>query len=233
MTAIPIVALDVADSAAAMKLVTVLEGSCSFYKIGSQLFTAAGPSVVAAVRDRGNEVFLDLKFHDIPNTVEGAARSAVSLGASLLTVHASGGTRMIAGAVAGVAGSRCEVLAVTVLTSLAAADLGGAWGRAGVSVEKEVLRLAAMAVEAGAHGLVCAGTDVGALRRALGPRVRFVVPGVRLSGDSVNDQARVVTPGEAVAAGASHVVLGRTVTGAADPAAAMRRALAELGRPDG
>jgi orotidine-5'-phosphate decarboxylase len=227
--AIPIVALDVADTTSALSLVTVLDRQCGFYKIGSQLFTTAGPPVVAAVRERGTEVFLDLKFHDIPNTVESAARSAALLGVSLLTVHASGGKRMVAAAVAGVAGTRCEVLAVTVLTSLGAGDLAATWGRSGVSVEDEVLRLGAMAVEAGAHGLVCAGTEVAALRRALGPGVLLVVPGVRLSGDAASDQARVITPAAAAAAGASHIVLGRTVTAADDPRVAMRRVIAEMG----
>lgn len=227
--AMPIVALDVATAADALALVDALGEHCRFYKVGSQLYTVEGPAVVKALVDRGCEVFLDLKFHDIPNTVLGACRSAAMLGVSLLTVHATGGREMIQRAKDGArAGERCRVLAVTVLTSLVAPEVNAAWGRTDVVIEREVVRLAGIALAAGVDGLVCAGTEVGALRSAHGSSALLVVPGIRLPGDPVADQARVVTPRVASAAGASHIVVGRTVTAASDPVAAMHRVLAEL-----
>jgi orotidine-5'-phosphate decarboxylase len=226
---IPIVALDMPTAADALALVDALGESCRFYKIGSQLFTNAGPSVVESLVSRGCEVFLDLKFHDIPNTVRGACQSAAKLGVSLVTVHATGGREMLEHAVEGARESeRCRVLAVTVLTSLSAPEVNAGWGRTDVVVEREVVRLAGKALGAGVDGLVCAGTEVGALRAAHGPTPLLVVPGIRLPGDPTADQARVVTPRVAAAAGASHVVIGRTVSGAPDPATAMRRVIAEL-----
>ncbi|HEX6534958.1 MAG TPA: orotidine-5'-phosphate decarboxylase [Gemmatimonadaceae bacterium] len=222
-----IVALDVPSADAALSLVERLGDACDFVKVGSELFTAAGPEVVRALRDGGREVFLDLKVHDIPNTVRGAARSAAALGASLLTVHASGGRAMIEAAVEG-AGERCGVLAVTVLTSLDASALGEAWGRRVDDVEGEVLRLAELARGAGAHGVVCSGGEAGAVHARHGDALRLLVPGIRLAGGTVHDQKRVVTPEGAVAAGASYLVLGRVVTGAPDPAATLRGIRASL-----
>ncbi len=226
---VPIVALDVPTAERAMAIVEALGAACRFYKVGSELYTAAGPSVVRALVDRGADVFLDLKFHDIPNTVRQAARSAGALGARLLTVHAVGGTSMVAAAVDG-AGDGCGVLAVTVLTSQDAAGLAAAWGRASVEVSAEVLRLADVAREAGAHGVVCSGHEAAAVRARCGSALRTLVPGVRFADGAAHDQVRVVTPREAAAAGAGYVVLGRAVTGAADPAAALERARAELER---
>ena len=229
VTTIPIVALDVPTAQAALSLVDTLGDACRFYKIGNQLYTAAGPAVVEAVIARGCEVFLDLKFHDIPNTVLGACRSAATLGVSLVTVHATGGREMLEQAVEGArSNERCRVLAVTVLTSLSAPEVNAAWGRTDVVIEREVVRLAGKALSAGVAGLVCAGAEVGVLRAAHGAGPLLVVPGIRLPGDPASDQARVVTPRVAAAAGASHVVVGRTVTGAPDPATAMRRLIAEL-----
>jgi orotidine-5'-phosphate decarboxylase len=225
----PVVALDVASHAAAVALVDRLGPACGFYKIGLELFTAAGPAVVEALRARGLDVFLDLKLHDIPNTVAGAARSAGRLGVRLLTVHATGGAAMVRAAVDGF-GPRSDggVLAVTVLTSLDAAAVAAAWGRAAVEVAGEVLRLADVAAGAGAHGVVCSGHEAAAVRDRHAGRLATLVPGVRLAGDGAGDQRRVVTPAGAAAAGARYVVLGRTVTGAADPAAALLRAKGEL-----
>lgn len=221
MRAIPIVALDVSSAAAALAFVDRLGDSCTFYKIGSELFTREGPAVVQAVRDRGRDVFLDLKFHDIPNTVRQAAAVAASLGVRLITVHASGGRQMLEEAVAG-AGTGCGVLAVTVLTSLDADTLGAIWGRERVDVAAQVLRLADLAKSAGAHGIVCSGHEVEAVRARHGKVLKTLVPGIRLAGGEGHDQARVMTPDAAVKAGADYLVLGRVVTEAADPAAVMQ-----------
>jgi orotidine-5'-phosphate decarboxylase len=228
----PIVALDVPSLAAARAIVDRLGAPCDFYKVGLQLFVAEGPSAVGWLRDQGKRVFLDLKLHDIPNTVRAAARSAVAHGASLLTVHASGSAAMLAAAVDGAGaqdGTGCGVLAVTVLTSLAAADVELAWGRPVASVQEEVLRLAGIARAAGTFGVVCAGTEAAGVVAAHGPALRVLVPGVRGPGDASHDQARVVTPAAAAAAGAAYVVLGRMVTAAADPVAAFAAAAAQLG----
>lgn len=227
MTPVPIVALDVPDEERALTLVRRLGATCDFYKIGGELFTARGPSVVDAIRREGKRVFLDLKFHDIPNTVRAAARSAARCGASLLTVHSLGGRAMIASAVEG-AGDECGVLAVTVLTSLDRDVLSAALGKPIASVSDEVSRLARVALEGGARGVVCSGLEAARISADYSGRLETLVPGVRLGGDSADDQSRVVTPGDAARAGATYVVLGRTVTGAAEPADAMRRAVREL-----
>jgi orotidine-5'-phosphate decarboxylase len=224
------VALDVPTASAAMALVNELGETCRFYKVGNELFTAAGPSVVAAIREQAREVFLDLKFHDIPNTVAGGVRNAAKLGASLVTVHASGGMSMLrAAADAARDAGNCRVLAVTVLTSLSAEDVSAAWGRgAGLDVEAEVLRLADAAAEAGAHGVVCGGGEARAVSERFGDRLSILVPGVRAAGGASQDQARIVTPREAAAAGARYVVVGRMVTGAPDRRRAMLTVSLEL-----
>lgn len=234
MSARVIVALDVSTAHRAIELVRNLGPACDFVKVGSELFTAAGPAVVrdlAAGDADGPEraIFLDLKFHDIPATVRGAARSAAALGASLLTVHASGGREMVEAAVEG-AGPGCGVLAVTVLTSLDAAALGGAWGRMVADVTEEALRLSDIARSAGARGVVCAGTEAAAIRARHGGSLELLVPGIRLAGGDAHDQRRVSTPAAAVAAGASYLILGRAVTAARDPVAALARARAEAER---
>jgi orotidine-5'-phosphate decarboxylase len=228
-----IVALDVRGADAARALVERLGEACDFYKVGSELFTAAGPGVVEWLRQAGKEVFLDLKLHDIPNTVGGAARSAASLGASLLTVHASGGAAMIRSAVEG-AGDRTRVLAVTVLTSLDSASLGAAWGRQAPVVADEVLRLAGVAAAAGAHGIVCGGSEAAVVRARHGESLALLVPGIRLPGGAAHDQARSVTPAEAVRAGARYLVLGRAVREAPDPRRALEEVRADVAgrRPD-
>ena len=226
MTPIPIVALDLPDEERALALAGRLGDACGFYKVGSELFTAAGPSVVQALRKSGKRIFLDLKFHDIPNTVRAAARSAAGSGASLITVHAIGGIPMIEAAVAG-AGPDCGVLAVTVLTSLDVNALSAASGRAVASVSDEVSRLARLARLSGAHGVVCSGHEVARIR-AENDGLKTLVPGIRLAGDAANDQSRVMTPGEAGRVGATYIILGRTVTAAPDPAGAMKKVLREL-----
>ena len=233
--AIPIVALDVGSAGDALDLVRRLGESCRFYKVGSELFTAAGPSVVKALRDEGADVFLDLKLHDIPNTVAGAVRSAARLGVRLLTVHAVGGAAMLRAAQeaasSAAAESGCNLLAVTVLTSFDAESLAVAWGRENVEVEREVVRLAGEAASAGLHGVVCSGAEAAAVRGTYGDRLALLVPGIRLAGGSSHDQRRVMTPAAAQAAGASYLILGRAVTAAADPVRAMRTVLAELATP--
>jgi len=237
--AIPIVALDVGSAEEALALARRVGDRCRFFKVGSELFTAAGPAVVHSLqRELGADIFLDLKFNDIPNTVAGAVRSAAMLGVRLLTVHASGGRAMLEAAQDAWMGVRADggdgagaggVLAVTVLTSFDAVALGAAWGRgAGLSVEREVLRLAADAVEAGVHGVVCSGEEAASVHAAQGDRLALLVPGIRLPGGETHDQRRVMTPSAARRAGARYLVLGRAVTAAADPAVAMEAVLGEL-----
>jgi orotidine-5'-phosphate decarboxylase len=230
VTTTPIIALDVPAASAALSLVTELGDACGFYKVGNELFTAAGPSVVAAIREHGREVFLDLKFHDIPNTVAGGVRNAARLGASLVTVHASGGEAMLRAAAdaAREAGGHCQVLAVTVLTSLTAEAVAAAWGRSGLDVQSEVLRLAQVAAEAGVQGVVCGGSEARAVSERFGDRLSVLVPGVRAAGGAAQDQARVITPRGAAEAGARYIVVGRMVTGATDRRQAMQAVSREL-----
>lgn len=220
MTAIPIVALDFPDAERAMTLVQQLDEKCRFYKVGSELFTASGADIIQWLRDTGCDVFLDLKFHDIPNTVAGAMRNVAKMGVRLATVHASGGSKMMDAAVEA-AGTSCGVLAVTVLTSLDDAQLGEAWGKDRVDVENEVLRLAELARSSGVHGIVCSGQEAQAVHSRHGSALKLLIPGIRLPGDAADDQARIITPEAAVAAGATYLVLGRAVTAAKDPRAAM------------
>jgi orotidine-5'-phosphate decarboxylase len=227
MSTTPIVALDVQSAADALRIVDALGDRCRFYKIGSELFTAAGPGIVSRVRETGSDVFLDLKVHDIPNTVRGAARSAAALGVRLLTVHTIGGAAMLEAAVEG-AGDQLGVLAVTVLTSFDDESLALSSGRPGVSVHDEVVRLAEVAAAARVHGIVCSGAEAASLHARFGARLALLVPGIRMSGGASHDQRRVVTPAEAASAGARYIVLGRAVTGVDDPPAAMDAVLAEL-----
>ena len=230
MSTIPIVALDVAGQEAALKIVDQLGESCRFYKIGSELFTACGPSVVREVQARGAQIFLDLKYHDIPNTVAGAVRRAADLGVRLLTVHASGGLEMLRAA-ADAAGDpqQCAVLAVTVLTSLDAASVADSWGRDGpVHIAEEVLRLADVAQRARAAGVVCSAKEAADVKARFGSALSVLIPGIRMAGGASHDQARVSTPADAVAAGADYVVVGRAITAARDRRAAMSDVLAQL-----
>ncbi|MGK2934567.1 MAG: orotidine-5'-phosphate decarboxylase [Gemmatimonadaceae bacterium] len=224
---VPIVALDFATVDDAMALVDELGDLCRFYKVGSELFTAAGQATVTALRSAGCDVMLDLKFHDIPNTVAGAVASGRALGARILTVHGAGGDAMLRAAIEA-AGGQCEVFAVTVLTSLDGPAVAAAWGREQVDVGREVVRLATHARDAGVAGVVASGHEVAAIRSALGSSFRVLVPGVRLADADAADQRRVVTPARAREIGADYVVIGRTVTAAPDRRKAMELVLREL-----
>jgi orotidine-5'-phosphate decarboxylase len=222
-----IVALDTTDVETARGWVRAVAPSAGLFKLGLEFFLANGPKGVLAVTDR--PIFLDLKLHDIPNTVAGAVRAVLPLLPRMLTVHAAGGSAMIEAArrAADAAGEgRPTILAVTVLTSLDASALT-AIGVAGTPAE-QVLRLGRLALEAGADGLVCSPLEVALLRRELGPDVPLVVPGIRPAGARAGDQSRTMTPADAAAAGASWVVVGRPITSAADPAAAAAAIVAEL-----
>lgn len=225
-----IVALDVASLAEAETLLGQLAGVASTFKVGAQLFTAAGPAAVHLVRERGARVFLDLKYHDIPATVSGAVRAAARLGVTLLTVHASGGAEMLraaAEAAHGPDGERPRVLAVTVLTSLGRAALQREL-EIPVAVEGHAVHLAALAREAGCDGVVASPQEARRLRAALGPECLIVTPGIRPASATRDDQARTATAGAARQAGADYVVVGRPITGAADPASAAAALIAEL-----
>ncbi|MEK6778784.1 MAG: orotidine-5'-phosphate decarboxylase, partial [Candidatus Deferrimicrobiota bacterium] len=212
-----IVALDTDSPESAMATVASLSGEVGLFKVGMELFTIGGPGLIGRIRDAGADVFLDLKFHDIPNTVAGAVRSAAALGVKFATVHASGGKAMLYAAAEAAAGSGTTILAVTVLTSLDDADLSsiGFSLRTADAVE----RLADLAVASGIGGIVCSAKEVAAIRRRVGKNVILVTPGVRLPEDSMGDQKRVVTPSEAIRAGADYIVVGRPITKAADPVA--------------
>ena len=223
-----IVALDLPSATAALELVDELQGQCRWFKVGMELYYAAGNGIVSHLRDRGFNVFLDLKLHDIPNTVAGAVRSVSSTGASLLTIHAGGGKKMMQAAAE--AASRPEspkLLAVTVLTSMAAPDLAAV----GVAEppETQVVRLARLAQSAGIPGLVCSPQEVEAVRKAVGQDMLLVIPGIRpAAAQGSDDQARVATAAEAIAKGASMLVVGRPITQAPDPSRAVAAILAEI-----
>lgn len=222
-----IVALDVPSLEGARSLVTSLGARADFYKVGLQLFTAAGPAVVEWLHSERKRVFLDLKFHDIPSTVNKAAASAMRMNVALITVHGIGGEAMVRAAVEG-AGERTGVLVVTVLTSMDLATASAALGHPVGSLRDEVLRLAAVAAHSGAHGVVCSGDECAAVRAAHAG-LQPLVPGVRTARIGGDDQARVVTPEAAARDGAAYVVIGRAVTAAADPAAALDAVVARLG----
>ena len=224
-----IIALDTSDLAAAERLMDALGDRTDWYKVGLELFAWAGPAAVRAVRERGHRVFLDLKLHDIPATVAQATRAAARLGVDFLTVHAAGGPGMLQAAAAAARESATDtgyapvLLGVTILTSLDRTDLDAIGLAPGRPVGDIVVALGTMAVAAGCGGLIAAGSDARALRAALGSGSRIVTPGVRPVWAAAHDQKRIVTPAAAFAAGADHVVVGRTVTAAADPAGAFDR----------
>jgi orotidine-5'-phosphate decarboxylase len=226
LAAQPIIALDVPSLAAARELLARLGPRADYVKVGLELFTAEGPKVVEALRKDGRRVFLDLKLHDIPNTVRGAARSAASMGVNLLTAHGYGGAAMVDAAVEG-GGKDTGILVVTVLTSFDTKTIGIALGRDVPELGAEVLRLAHVAEMAGAHGVVCSGHEVRAVKTTF-PKLAPLVPGIRLEGGAVHDQARIATPRTAAADGAKYLVIGRVVTAASDPAGALEAVLAQL-----
>lgn len=225
------IAFDAPTLAGALALDDALGPGDEFAKVGLELFAAEGPAVVRAFKARGRRVFLDLKLHDIPNTVRGAAAAAARLGADLLTVHATGGAAMVSAAVAGIreAGGATRVVAVTILTSHDPADMPPGFTRP-FDLPATALALTIEALEAGAAGIVCAAPDLRPLRAALGPDFFAVTPGIRMSGGESHDQKRVATVEGAARDGASLLVLGRAVTGAADPRAALDAARAERDR---
>ena len=221
-----IVALDVPKAEAARDLVARLAGHVGMFKVGSQLFTAAGPGFVKELVARGEKVFLDLKYHDIPNTVAGAVLAAAQLGASLLDVHGLGGPAMIETAARALAGSGTRLLAITILTShdesaLEKVGVGG-------PIAAAVWRLALLARDAGADGVVGSPHEIGLIREACGPRFLIVTPGIRPMGTRLDDQARAATPVAARTAGADYIVIGRPITEASDPAEAADAVVREL-----
>jgi orotidine-5'-phosphate decarboxylase len=225
-----IIALDVSTSAAAQKIVAAVGDSALTYKVGMQLYTAEGPQLVRDLVASGRRVFLDLKYHDIPSTVGAAVEEAARLGVSMLTVHAAGGSKMLRAAVdaARATNPALLVLGVTVLTSLGENEVEQIGFRG--TVRDEVLRLSALAVASGCQGIVTSAREASAVRAELGDDFAIVTPGVRPSGTGHGDQMRVVTPVEAIAAGASYIVVGRPITQAADPAAEARAILGQLSR---
>lgn len=221
-----IVALDVPDAAAARAMVDRLAGQVGMFKIGSQIFTAAGPDFVREVIARGEKVFLDLKYHDIPNTVAGAVSSAAGLGVSLVDVHALGGKEMMEAAVGALPAMGIRLLAITILTShredtLATVGVVG-------SLADSVRRLAALARESGADGVVASPHEVSLVREVCGPDFLIVTPGIRPAGAARGDQSRTATPAAARAAGADYIVVGRPILESADPAAAAAAIVKEL-----
>jgi orotidine-5'-phosphate decarboxylase len=223
-----IVALDFPDAEPARALVRRLDPALCRVKVGKELFGVAGPALVRELAGAGFDVFLDLKYHDIPNTVAGACRAAVAAGAWMVNVHAAGGRAMLDAARAAIDGAprRVLLLAVTVLTSMSDADLHDI----GVSgnVDDTVLRLATLAQACGLDGVVCSAREASLLRRHCGPDFVLVTPGIRPAQDAAGDQKRVVTPAAAVAAGADYLVIGRPITQAPDPLAALHRIVEEL-----
>lgn len=228
-----IVALDASSRAEARRLVRELRGNVGFFKVGLQLYTAEGPAVVREIVRAGERVFLDLKLHDIPNTVAGAVTEATRLGVSFLTLHTAGGEAMLRAAVEAARraerrpGLRPRLLGVTVLTSLDGDALRS------IGFRKNPLRLAVhlagLAQRCGLGGVVASGREVAAIKSACGPGFLAVVPGIRPAGTQLGDQRRVTTPAEAVLAGADHLVVGRPITAARDPGAAAEAIIAEIG----
>ena len=222
-----IIALDVASRARALAMVDRLGESVDFYKVGLELYTRSGPGLVRELSRRKKRVFLDLKLHDIPNTVTGAVRAAADLGVELLTIHIAGGGKMMEVAALAAEG-QVALLGVTLLTSLSPSDVEDIWGHPISSLREQVVRLATLSYESGLDGVVASPQEARALRRRLGKDFLVVTPGIRLPGAEVDDQARVATPSQAARAGASYLVIGRVVTAAADPVAALEKVRCSL-----
>jgi len=222
-----IIPLDVPSAEDAFTLVDRLGDEADFYKVGFELYTRGGPDVVRELVARGKRVFLDIKLHDIPNTVAGAVAAASDLGVDLLTLHASGGPRMLESAAAARSGD-IRLLAVTVLTSLTPDEMSAVWGRDIRSVRDDVGRLALMAKDAGVDGIVASALEASWIRQQVGPGFLIVTPGIRPAGSDAGDQNRVATPGDAVRNGADYLVIGRPITQADDPVAALSSVLHEI-----
>jgi orotidine-5'-phosphate decarboxylase len=221
-----IVALDVPTAQGARELIKAIGGTVGFFKVGNQLFTSAGPEIIKEVRASGSKVFLDLKYHDIPNTVRHAIESASALGVDMLTIHLSGGRAMCEAAVVGRGMSSVFILGVTVLTSLDDAALLEIGFRG--SVEDEVLLLAELAKNVGITGLVASPRELGILRERFGALFTTVIPGIRPAWSESGDQKRILTPRQAVEAGADYLVIGRPITASKDPKKAVQRIIEEL-----
>ncbi len=222
-----IIPLDVPTLDDAMGLVDSLGEAADFYKVGLELFTAEGSAAVQALKQRNKRVFLDLKLHDIPSTVARAVARARVLEVDLLTLHATGG-RLMMEAAAQAAENDLTLLGVTVLTSMTSSDMEHSWGREVDSIEEEVVRLATLVRDSGVGGVVASVREAAPVKKALGSDLVVVTPGIRFAGGDAHDQARVSTPGAAVAAGADYLVIGRSVTQAPDPAEALRRVHEEM-----
>ena len=222
-----IVALDYASADEALAMVEQLAQPATFYKVGLELYTRGGPSFVESLAALGKRVFLDLKLHDIPHTVEGAVRSASELGVDLLTVHTAGGSAMLEAA-AGASGPDMRILGVTLLTSLTPTELEVVWGREIGSIREEVGRLTDLAVGCELDGVVASAVEAAWIRNRVEQDFLVVTPGIRPAGVDRGDQRRVATPADAVAAGADYLVVGRPVTQADDPVAALEALLAEM-----
>lgn len=221
-----IVPLDYPNLDQAFELVDRLGASCTFYKVGLELYTAAGPQAVRELHERGKDVFLDLKLHDIPNTVGKAVARASAMGVRFLTVHATGGAAMLERAVE--AAGETRLLGVTVLTSMSGADIGQVWGRSIDDVADEVGRLARLANDSGLSGIVCSAAEAALVAGQLDEVAEIVTPGIRLAGDPLHDQSRVTTPADAIRHGATRLVVGRSITQAADPVAAFDRVMDDV-----
>lgn len=221
-----IVALDFPDSGSTLRMLELIDPALCRVKVGKELFTRCGPELVRQIGKTGFQIFLDLKFHDIPNTVAGAVKAAADLGVWMVNVHASGGSAMMQAAREALTGSDTKLTAVTVLTSLGAQDLR----EIGVasSPEEQVLRLARLAADCALDGVVCSARELRSLRAELPPDFLLVTPGIRPAGDSAGDQKRVETPAHALALGSSYLVIGRPVTQAADPGRKLREILEEM-----
>ena len=222
-----IIPLDVPTVAEAFSLVDQLGDGADFYKVGFELFTRGGPQVVNELVSRGKRVFLDLKLHDIPNTVAGSVAAASDLGVDLLTLHASGGPRMMEAAAAARSGS-LKLLAVTILTSLTSEEIASVWDREIRSMDDDVARLAMMSKEAGVDGIVASALEVNRVRQQVGADFLIVTPGIRPAGAASGDQNRVATPAEAVQNGSDYLVIGRPITQSSDPPAAFATILKEI-----
>ena len=223
-----LVALDYPSQAQALALAQQLDPSLCRLKVGKELFTRSGPQVVEALQAQGFEVFLDLKFHDIPNTTAMAVKAAAELGVWMVNVHCSGGLRMMAACREVLEqhhGNKPLLIGVTVLTSMEQSDLAGIG--LDVAPQTQVQRLAGLAAEAGLDGLVCSAQEAPALKAAQ-PALQLVTPGIRPAGSAADDQRRILTPQQALAAGSDYLVIGRPITQAADPAAALREIVASL-----
>ncbi|MDG1943647.1 MAG: orotidine-5'-phosphate decarboxylase [Halioglobus sp.] len=229
MTSPVVVALDYSEASLALDLAQRLSPDLCRLKVGKELFTSSGPALVEQLQQLGYEVFLDLKFHDIPNTVAGAVRAAAQLGVWMVNVHVSGGRRMMeaAGQALSTFAQKPFLIGVTVLTSTSDEELRE-MGYTELSQER-VLRLAALAADSGLDGVVCSALEATALRQVRGSEFCLVTPGIRLSGDDPADQRRVTTPAEALAMGSDYLVIGRSITAATDPLAALQRVNRELG----